>query len=178
MFLFFFTFSLFFSINTLFFNDDIIHKIYEDKGKYDFSYYMPQIIYSVLISKCINSLIKILALSQINIIDIKKEDQKKLSIEKIRETLRKLKIKFIIFFIIAFIILLFFWYYITCFCSIYENTQIHWIADSITSFGISLIYPIIICLIPGIFRILSLRVEKPTLKILYKFSSFLDNYIC
>ncbi len=36
MFLFFFSFSLDFTINALFFNDDTMHKIYEDIGKFNF----------------------------------------------------------------------------------------------------------------------------------------------
>ena len=38
----------------------------------------------------------------------------------------------------------FFWYTIACFCSVYENTQIAFIKDSISSFGLGLIYPFFI----------------------------------
>ena len=71
IFLFFFSFSLDFTINTLFFNDDTMHKIYEDKGKFNFLYQIPQILYSTLISRFIDSLIKNLALSQDTIVDLK-----------------------------------------------------------------------------------------------------------
>ena len=57
IFLFFFSFSLDFTINAVFFNDDTMHKIYEDKGKFNFLYQIPQILYSTLISKFIDSLI-------------------------------------------------------------------------------------------------------------------------
>ena len=40
IFLFFF-FSLNFTINASFFTDDIMHKIYQDKGKYNFLYQIP-----------------------------------------------------------------------------------------------------------------------------------------
>ena len=68
--------------------------------------------------------------------------------------------KFILFFILSFIYLLFFWYYISSFCAVYENTQIHLIKDTLISFGLSLIYPFVIYLIPGIFRIPSLKTNK------------------
>ena len=58
MFLFFFSFCLDFSINALFFNDDTMNKIYEDKGKFNFLYQIPQILYSTLISRFIDALIK------------------------------------------------------------------------------------------------------------------------
>ena len=93
-----------------------MHKIYEDKGKFNFLYQIPQIIYSTLISKFIDGFIRKLALSQDNIVELKQEKEKgKLDKNYIR-TKRALKKKFIAFFLISFIILLFFCYYLTCFC--------------------------------------------------------------
>ena len=95
----------------------------------------------------------------------------------IKKIIRIIKIKFIAFFIISFMILIFFWYYIVCFCGIYVNTQMHLINDSIISLVTSLFLPFGICLIPGLFSIPSLRVEKPTREFLYKFASLLENYL-
>ena len=64
-----------------------------------------------------------------------------------------------------------------CFCGVYVNTQIHLIKDSVIILITSLIYPFIIDLIPGIFRIPSLRMEKSSGRFLYKFSSFLEKYL-
>ena len=164
--------------NALFFNDDTMHKIYEDKGEYNLLYQLPQIIYSTLISKFINALIKYLALSQNIFINIKHEkDKKNLGNKSIKKIKRNLKIKFILFFIIAFINLVLFWYYITCFCGIYENTQIHLIKDSLFGFLLSLLLPFILDLIPGIFRIPSLRVKKPTRNCLYKLSTIIEKFL-
>ena len=77
-----------------------------------------------------------------------------------------------LFFIISFIFLLFFWYYISSFCAIYENTQIHLIKDTLISFGLSMLYPLGIYLIPGIFRFLSLKNDKR--EIMYNFSKFIQ----
>ena len=148
-----------------------MHKIYEDKGKFNFLYQIPQILYSTLISRFIDSLIKNLALTQDKIVDIKQEkDKSNLNQKNKKEIIRILKIKFILFFIISFLILGFFWYYITCFCGIYVNTQIHLISDSFISLITSLMLPFFIGLIPGIFRIISLSVEKPSRSFFYKFS--------
>ena len=62
VFLFFFSFCLDLAVNALFFNDDTMHKIYEDKGKYNFLYQIPQILYSTLISRFIDSFITKIAL--------------------------------------------------------------------------------------------------------------------
>ena len=154
-----------------------MHKLYKDRGKFDLLFQIPQILYSTLISKLIDALIKYLALSQDIIVELKQEKNKYNIKEKISKILYILRVKFILFFIFSFIILLSFWYYITCFCGVYVNTQIHLIKDSFISLIISLIYPFAIYLIPGIFRIPSLRMKKHSGRYLYKFSSFLENYL-
>ena len=173
IFLFFFFFTIHFTINALFFNDSTMHKIYEDKGSFNFVYQIPQILYSSLISGVINGLISYLSLSQDNIIKLKQEKEIDKIDKKKEELINSLNIKFILFFVNAFIILLFCWYYIACFCGIYVNTQIHLIKDSIISFSLSLIYPIFSCLIPGIFRISALKNEKNSLEFIYKLSSMI-----
>ena len=178
IFLFFFSFCLDFTINALFFTDDTMHKIYEDKGKFNFLYQIPQILYSTLISRFIDSFIRKFALTQDNIIELKQERAKIFIEQKIKKLLYILKCKFIIFFITTFMILLFLWYYITCFCGIYINTQIHLIKDTIISLITSLLIPFALYTIPGIFRICSLKVESSSRKILYNFSSFIENWLC
>ena len=67
-----------------------------------------------------------------------------------------------------------FWYYITCFCGIYVNTQIHLITDTSISFALTLLYPFGIYLLPGILRIYSLRSKKMDKKYSYKISILLQ----
>ena len=69
--LFLLSFGLFFSINGFFFSDDTMHKLYEDKGKYNIVYRIPQILFSTIISAVINVLLKKLSLTEANIISIK-----------------------------------------------------------------------------------------------------------
>ena len=171
IFLFFFFFTINLTVNALFFNDDTMHKIYIDEGNYNFVYELPKIIYTSFISIIINFLIKFFALSQDKIVELKKEKGKRSLDDKYKKLILTLKIKFIIFFILIFILLTFFWYYLSCFCGIYVNTQIHLIKDTFISFITSLVYPFGICLIQGIFRIFSLRNKKPCL---YKFSKILQ----
>ena len=174
-FLFFFTLSLDITINALFFTDDTMHKIYQDKGKFDFFYQIPQILYSTIISKFIDALIKYSSLTQDAFVRLKQR-KKITKIELLRKRLLYvIKTKFIIFFVLSFLILMFCWYYITCFCGIYTNTQIHLFQDSFISVATSLFIPFFLLLIPGIFRILALKSKRPTHNYLYKFSLFLDN---
>ena len=66
------------------------------------------------------------------------------------------------------------------FCAIYVNTQFHLIKDTLISFGISLLYPFVIYLLPGIFRIRALSNKekesdkKEAGKYIYNFSKFLQ----
>ena len=82
--------------------------------------------------------------------------------------------KFILYFFISYLVLLFLGYYICIFCSIYNNTQFHLLKDTIISFCLSLFYPLIIYLLPGLFRIPSLSNPKNKREYMYKFSKILQ----
>ena len=165
--------TLFYAINALFFNDDTMHKIYENKGQFDLEYQLPITIYSSLISMFLDSILQLFALSNDNIIEFK-QNKEIINIEKRNEKLIFiLKIKFILYFIISFILLVFLWYYILMFGAIYKNTQIHLLKDSLLSFVISMITPFIFFLIPSIFRIISLSNKKKNRKYLYIFNKIL-----
>ena len=172
--IFFIGFSIYYAVNALFYNDDTMHKIYEDKGSFDFIYQLPQIIYSSIISLILTTILKLLALSNDSIIEFKQNKTKENLYERGSELEKKLRIRFITYFLVSFIFLLFFWYYISMFGAIYINTQFHLLKDTLTSFGLSFIYPFFIYLLPGLFRIPALSDEKKKRKYLYKFSKFLQ----
>ena len=153
-FLFFFFFTLNLTVNALFFNDNTMHKIYIDEGKYNLIYQIPQILYSSIISWIISTLIKYLSLSQDNIMDLKHSLANILDI-KYKKFLLNLKIKFALFFILTFLLLMFFWYCMSCFCGIYQNTQEHLLKDSILSFSLSLLDPLWQSLLFGLFNYLN-----------------------
>ena len=174
MFLFFFTFSINLTINAFFFDDDNMHKIYKEEGSYNFIYQLPPIIYSTLITSILLALIKFLSLSENSILEIKQEKNTEITEGRIIKEKKCLKIKFAIFFVISFIILFLFIFYISCFCGVYENTQIHLIKDTVSSFALSLIYPFGIYLVPCLFRIPALKAKNKDKKWLYKFSTFVQ----
>ena len=175
--LFFIGFTLFFTINALFFDDDTMHKIYEDKGSFDLLYQLPQIVYSTLISSVISMLLEFLALSEDGILNLKNNKEKRNLNQRVMKLNKVLNIKFAFYFIISFILLLFFWYYLCVFCYVYRNTQIHLIKDTLISFFLPFVYPFGIYLVPGIFRIPSLSNSKNKRNCLYKFSQFLTTLL-
>ena len=172
--LFFIGFVIYYSVNALFFNDETMHKIYEDKGSFNFIYQLPQIIYSSLISLVLNTLLKLLALSEDGIIKFKSNKNKEDLNKRSSSLYNILRIKFVVYFSLGFIFLLFFGYYLSMFGAIYVNTQIHLIKDILISFGLSLFYPFIIYLLPGLFRMPSLSYNKNNRNYLYTISKVLQ----
>ena len=167
--LFFFSIALYFAVNALFFNDSTMHKIYEDQGKFNFIYQIPQILYSSIISSIINFIVKFLSLSEKQVIELKNE--KKDIKEKAIKIKAYLVCKFVLFFQVVFLFLILFWYYLSCFCAIYKNTQIHLVKDTVISFSLSLLYPFIICLLPGLLRFSALKSGNK--ECLYNFSKYI-----
>ena len=159
--IFFLSFALHYTINALFFNDSNMHQIFKDEGKYNIGYQLPYILISTFLSIVILRMILILlVLTDKNIFEIKcQETLQKANILK-KTTLRNILIKFTIFFVLNLLILISFWYYLTCWNAVYENTQIYLIKNTLISFAISLIYPFIINIIPFILRQQSLKQEK------------------
>ena len=65
------SFGLYFTVNGLFFTDKTMHKIYKDRGIYNFIFQLLSIIYSTIISSIISFIFKRLSLSEPNIISLK-----------------------------------------------------------------------------------------------------------
>ena len=174
--LFIFSFSLYFTVNTLFFDNDTIHKNYINKGNLKFIYNILHIIYSTLISSTITILMKLLALSNNSIIKLKniKNNKRKKALEKTTKLINQLYCKFNIFYLISFLLLDLFWYFISAFCAVYNNSQILLFENTLTSFGLSLIYPFGLNLLPGIFRIPALRAKEKNKNCLYSFANFIS----
>ena len=165
------SFSLYYSVNYFFFDDKMIHKIYEDGGKYDIIYFLPKISISFAISHILSIIIKFIFLSERNIIQVKKQPNYSKANEIIPTVKRNLTIKYIIFFILGIIILLFFWMLLSSFGAVYQNTQIIIIENTLISFSISFIYPFFINIFPCIFRMISLNSKS---ECLYTFSKILQ----
>ena len=80
--------------------------------------------------------------------------------------------KYIFFFSFVNFFVLFIGYNLSSFGAVYQNTQIVVIKNTLLSILISFIYPFAINLLPGVFRIYSLK--ESGRKILYNSSKFLQ----
>ena len=70
--LFLFSFSLNFNANALFFTDESLHNIYEEKGKFNINYEIPKILYSLVIISAIMFIVKFFSLTERVISQLKK----------------------------------------------------------------------------------------------------------
>ena len=146
------SFSVFYAVNFAFFNDEMIHKIYKDEGKYDIKYFLPIISISFAVSHVITIIIKIIFLSGRNIIKLKTELKSSLVNEYSYSIKRNICIKYTIFFISGLIFLIFFWMLLSSFGAVYQNTQIYIFENTLMSFAIDLFYPFIFNIFPCICR--------------------------
>ena len=158
------------AMNVFFFADETMHKIFLDYGKYNFIQQIPQIIYSTIISQIIEIFICYLSLTDKHFYQIK--ESKKINKDFIMRIMTFIKVKIIIFFAFTFLIFIFYWYLITCFCAVYQNTQIAFIKDSISSFILGIFLPFIVYIFPSLFRIISLK-SNSNIQCVYKFSNII-----
>jgi len=157
------------AFNVFFFSDESMHNIYINRGKYDYIGQLAQMIYSTIVSQVLQIIINYLTMTDIHYYKIKEYmKEKNINQKHLNYLINCIKYKIIIFYTFTFLLFLFFWYEISAFCAVYENTQYIFITDSISSFFMGLIYPFIIYLVPAGLRIISLKAkEKKNLKFLY-----------
>ena len=159
------------ALNVFFFADETMHTMYLDYGKYNFVQQIPQIIYSTIVSQIIEVFLCYLSYTDKHYYQIKSLNNENRYI--LFKILKCIKLKIAFFYVFTFIMFLFCWYTVTCFCAVYENTQIAYIKDSFTSFGLGLLYPFVLYLFPSIFRIISLRCCDGKLSFVYWLSDII-----
>ena len=159
-----------FGFNTFFYGEKMLHKLYKDKGTYKFKKHLPNIIYSTILAGLLSYFMRVLSVSENDLHKMKQNKENKKIAEK--KAKKIIKIKFIIFFAVTIVLMVFFWYFITCFCGIFTNTQVNWIIDSCITFGVCMVYPFILNLLPGAFRIPSLMANTKDQGFYYNISLY------
>ena len=156
------------AMNVFFFNDETMNKIFLSYGKYNIVQQIPKIVYSTILSLILEVFLCYLSMTDKYIYKIKNSE---FNSKQVLNIFRCMNLKLIIFFIFTFILFIFYWYIVTSFCEVYQNTQIIFIKDSLFSFLLGIIYPLFIYLIPSGFRLCS--IQKMNHKCLYKLSNII-----
>ena len=162
------------NINFAFFDDDMLHFIYERKGIYDFQYFIPKICISFVVSYTITIIIKLIFLSERNIAQIRAQPTLTKANELSWNARRNLVIKYIIFFILGLLFLVFFWMLLSSFGAVYQNTQIFIFENTLISFSISLFFPAFFNIFPCALRRCSINSKEKNSESLYNFSKTLQ----
>ena len=108
-----------------------------------------------------------MVLTERSIVELKKQKSYEEALNMKSVLMKNINIKFAIFFIVNFILIVAFWYYLTCFNAVYNNTQIYLIENTFISFGISLFFPVFYNIIPTCLRRCALNSENKDSDCLY-----------
>ena len=79
----------------------------------------------------------------------------------------------VIYFILCFILMAFNWYMMTSFCSIYRNTGVKLLVNSIVSLLVSFIIPFILGFIPTLLGFLAYKTDNKIIKKIYEIVNFI-----
>ena len=150
-----YSFVIFLFMNTIFVTDSILHDIFIFKGKIGIFFYIYKIIVITFLSLIIKNILLLLIFTENNVVSIREENETDKT-EKIRNVLTAVTMKCYLFFVFNLFSLIFVWVYLSCFFTIFKNTQIFVIKNTLISFGISLIIPIVLGFIPCSIRMFSL----------------------
>ena len=174
---FFLSASLYFTLNALFYFEDVISAEYNHKGPITFGYIftneIDRIMYSMLIGSVIDLILPCLTDTKGRIKSLirRENDNEKFRDESIR-IVKVLKTKILIFLIFNTLLMCFCWYYLSSFCYCYPNTQINWLIGGFITWLFCLILPFIYCFLITLLRYLGLRYK---IELMYKLSSCLSD---
>ena len=146
-----------FSFNALFFTESIQNKNYETNGNISFLVTLPKVILSCVASVIISTILSIVSSFDSKIKSIKEETNKEEIKQKVPSFLSSIKCKLTIFFVIMSILMIFFWYFVTAFCSVYPKYQNIWLKDSLKSLGLTMFFPFLYALGVTIFRYIGIK---------------------
>ena len=171
-----FLFPINLTFNAFFFTSSQIQSVYINKLS-DISIDWKNLVRSFassIISSIILIFLKLLCLTHSSIRKLKKETNVEEAKKKSISTIRCIKIRICVYFIFSLIFLLIFGYYVSCFCAIFENTQIVLMESMATSWALSLLYPFVICFVTSIFRRGALVCGKRGVGCCYKINKILQ----
>ena len=131
------------SMTALFFFHKTMYKKQDIEENWGFWQKFLQTLFVLIVYHIIEVYLCSLSLTDKNIYKIKSLSKKPINNKKIIDIIECIKRKLIIFFISTFILFLIFWYFISAFCAVYQNTQIIFLKESAISFGVALLDPFV-----------------------------------
>ena len=163
-----------FTMNGLFFIHESMHRKYVEGQEFTFVQKLPQLLFTLIVSHIIEVILCCLSMTDTSIYKIKGLPKEEKTSETVLDIIDCMKRKLTAFFIFTFLLFLFYWYFISAFCAVYQNTQIIFLRDSGLSILTSFLDPFIIYGITTLLRIISLSLCcKKKLGCVYKLSDII-----
>ena len=94
---------------------------------------------------------------------------------EVEDSLRYYRIKLVLLLLFQFIVIIFFWYFITAFCQVYQKSQIYFLFNSLTSVLIRFVFEVLICSLFAKLYNISYSIESYSF---YKFIMFVYDFNC
>ena len=160
-------------MNGLFFTDDSMHKTTKSKD-YNFGEQLPKIIFSLICTHVIEVFLCYLSMTDTVIYEIKDLSKRKHTEQIIAEKINTMKKRLIAYFIVTLALFIFYWYFVSAFCAVFQNTQKAYLLDFLIGTIISFADPFIIYLLKVALRYLSLaKLKDRKGAIVYKISDLI-----
>ena len=151
------------AFTALFFNDEIMRKLYIYKGNTNAAVHVSNIVLSSLCSLIASIIVRFVCLNERDI-------QKVLSAKylqerkKLAERSRKIaSIKLYILYGLSGLLIMLCWYYVSAFCAVFKNSQKNYLINFFICFVVCNLWPVVTCFIPTIMRKAALEKYNETL---------------
>ena len=144
------------TINGLFFMHESMYRKYSQGEDLTFIEKIPQLLFTLIGARIIEVILCFFSMTDVHVYEIKALPKEEKNGEKVINIMDKMKRKLAFFFVITLLLFLFYWYFISAFCAVYQNTQKIFLRDSGISILTSFIDPFIIYAITTLLRLFSL----------------------
>ena len=149
---------LYLAFNTMFFNNNSIHNIYINEGKYEIGYHSLRILGAFVVSLIFIKLIRLwLTFNRRKSLKMKLIKRYTDSKNEILRMIERYNLNLRIYFPISVVIILFFCYYVSVICAVYRYSHHLLLLNWIICIIFHIVYSLILNFIPSILRFLSLK---------------------
>ena len=150
--------TLDFFFNALFYNEIYLKKRYEENKLIAILIDYPKEIFSCLVSQFIVKLLELLIEDKFLTSFLKRiASQNKYYLKGVSYLLKRYERRFYIYISIGFFLLFITWYYTSAFCTVYQNSQMKLLYDTLESLVLNLILPLPISFLSMSFRHLAIK---------------------
>ena len=152
-------FVIFLVVNTFLIDLSTLFEVFKSQGIIGIFYDPLFLVYITLIPHIIKNILVLIVFTEDDILIIRNNNNYAKR-ELIKDVLTIVTIKVKLFFALGIVTLILVWAYIACFFSVFKKTTFFVLRNTLISFGISMIIPILLGVIPALLRTIALGDRK------------------